>query len=154
MNFISKFQYHDAPLMLLKLQLQNFEKAHLSTSLSRPHKPISHLLHIQLRRPQPIIQILLIHTPRIILAKRLINVPLLRLEHLLQAIPTGRPLGPIPNHLQDTALRVRGVKAGAGMRLHEPGVLDAIIGRGHADVPRGFLHDGGEDGAGVDARGG
>lgn len=81
------------------------------------------------------------------------------LQTLHQSIARSRALGAVLDHLLNLRVRARvldhaaGVAgAGAGVVLHETGVLDRPRGRDDAHAAVGFLHDDCEDEAGVDAR--
>lgn len=105
-----------------------------------PHQPIRRLLHIIPRRPHGIIQLTPINTPTIIPPERLIIIPP-PLHQLHQPIPIPRPLRPIPHHLQNTPLRIRGVELSAIMRLHDPRIPNPVVRRRDADIAAGFLDD-------------
>lgn len=102
------------------------------------------------RRPNRIIQILLIHRPRIVPPKRLIVVTILGIQ-LLQTIAMFRPLRSIPNHLQDTALRILRIKLNAIMALHEPRVADTIIRGPDSHIAATLLYNDTQDHADIDA---
>lgn len=76
---------------------------------SPTHQPIRHIPHIPLGRALAIIQLLLIHTSRIIPPERTIPIPFLRLKTLLKSLSTiwtGHTLGAVADHLENTALWV------------------------------------------------
>lgn len=114
------------------------------------HEPVSNRLNISTRGAHRVIEIGLIHRPRIVAAESLIVVAVPGVQ-LLQSIPRRRALRTVADHLKDATLRVAGIERDAGVGLHDARVADAVVGRADADVAAGFLHDDAEDGAGVDA---
>jgi hypothetical protein len=79
---------------------------------------------------------------------------------LFEAVAAGCACGSVLNHLRDLAAGAgvydAGVVAGscAIVRLHEAWVADAVVGGWCSYASVAFLHDDGEDKAGVDAGGG
>lgn len=77
-------------------------------------------------------------------------------QDLLQPVAGGRAEGAVLDHAFDLVLGARGLaeaRMGALVRLHQARVGVAVVGRPDAHAAIGFLHDNGEDEAGVDAAG-
>ena len=114
------------------------------------HEPVSNRLNINTRGANRVIEIALIHRPRVVAAESLVVVAVLGVQ-LLQPIPRRRTLRTVADHLKDATLRVAGIERDTGVGLHDARVADAIVGRADADVAAGFLHDDAQDDALVDA---
>ena len=120
------------------------------TSPLVPHEPVSDRLDIGTRGANWIIEIALIHRPRVVAAESLIVVAVPGVQ-LLQSVPRRRTLRTIADHLKNATLRVARVERDTGVGLHDARVTDAVVGRADADVAAGFLHDDAQDDARVDA---
>ena len=114
------------------------------------HEPVRNRLNISTSSANRVIEIFLVHRPRVIAAESLVVVVILSIQ-LLQTIPRLGALGAVANHLENAALGVVGVESDAGVGLHDTRVTDTVVGGTDADVAAGFLHDDAKDDAGIDA---
>ena len=114
------------------------------------HEPVSNRLNISTRGAHRVIEISLVHRPRVVSAESLIVIAVLGVQ-LLQSVPRRSTLRTIPDHLKDASLRVSGIECDTGVGLHDARVSDAVVGLADADVAAGFLHDDAQDDARVDA---
>ena len=115
-----------------------------------PHEPVSNRLNISTRGADRVIEISLIHRPRVVSAESLIVVAVLGIQ-LLQSISRRSALRTVADHLKDAALRIARIERDTGVGLHDARVPDAIVRRADADVTAGFLHDDAQDDTLIDA---
>ena len=128
-------------------------KIHQSSSHTGPlvpHEPVRNRLNISTRGAYRVVEISLIHRPRVVAAESLIVIAVLGVQ-LLQSVPRRSPLRTIADHLKDATLRVARIERDTGVGLHDAWVADAIVRRADADVAAGLLHDDAQDDARVDA---
>ena len=114
------------------------------------HEPVRNRLDISTRGAHRVVEVSLIHRPRVVAAESLIVVAVLGIQ-LLQSIARRRTLRTITDHLKDATLRVARVERDTGVGLHDARVPDAVVGGADAHVAAGFLHDDAQDDARVDA---
>ena len=114
------------------------------------HEPVGNRLNVSTGSANWVVEIVLVHGPGVVAAERLVVVVVPGIQ-LLQAISGRGTLSTVASHLENTAAGVARVESDPGVRLHDTGVSNTVVGGTDADVAAGFLHDDAEDGAGIDA---
>ncbi len=114
------------------------------------HEPVGNRLNISTGSTNRVVEIVLVHRPRVVSTEGLVVVVVSSIQ-LLQAISGGGSLSAITDHLENAALGVAGVESDASVRLHDTRIADTVVRGTNTDITAGFLHDDAKYSAGVDA---
>ena len=114
------------------------------------HEPVGNGLNIGSRSTNGVVEIVLVHRPRVVAAESLVVVVVPRIQ-LLQAISGRGTFGTVANHLENAALGVARVECDTSVGLHDTRVSDTVVGGTDTDVAAGFLHNDAKNSAGIDA---
>lgn len=122
----------------------------LHTSPLVTHEPVGNGLNISTSSTNRVIEIVLVHGPRIVSAESLVVVVVSSIQ-LLQTISGRCSFSTITNHLENAALRVAGIESDTSVGLHDARVADTVVGGTDTNVAARFLHDDAKNNAGIDA---
>lgn len=154
------------PACLLAQQQPNLSACRVESARRRsrhpPRKPVRNIRRIAVRRNTRLQQPRSRDGARIVDPRRFVVLANIRRrgrgQALLQPVSGARPHRPIGDHLRDLRLRTRILHTSTTVtsacpvvRLHQPRVRDAAVGRPDAHAAFALLQRDGEDEAGVDA---